>query len=62
MTETIFGKMYLPSTSTNLEEGVFMTYTAARHQGEMEMLWLHFWGEVKPGCHPSLYSFHHNEL
>ena len=25
-----------------------MTYTAASHQGAIEMFWLHFWGAVTP--------------
>ena len=28
------------------EEAEFMTYTAASPQGEIKMLWLHFWGTV----------------
>ena len=27
-----------------MEEVGFKTYTAAHHQGVIEMLWLHFWG------------------
>lgn len=38
MTENIFGK--------NLFDLFLLTYTAASHQGAMEMFWLHLWDAV----------------
>ena len=32
--------------SANLEEVTFMTYTAASHQGMIEILWLDFWEAI----------------
>ena len=38
--------------SSNMDEGGFMTYTAASHQGVIKKLWLHFWGEEEDVCNP----------
>ena len=34
------------SRPLKMEEAGFMTYTAASHQGAIEMIWLHFYGAV----------------
>ena len=54
MTETIFGKCIwcvlslFRFPSANMEGAGFTTYTAASHQGVIEVFWLHFWEAVKP--------------
>ena len=46
MTETISEKNVFDVPFANMEGAGFVIYTAARHQGAIEMIWLHFWGAV----------------
>ena len=39
--------VHVPSTNIEEEAG-FIAYIAARHQGAIEIIWLHFWGAVMP--------------
>lgn len=46
-TETIFEKHLSDVKSANYRGAVFMTYTAANHQGVKHVFWLYFWGAVR---------------